>query len=48
MVFRDFNEILFHSEKWGEKDCPNEQLDDFKEVLTVKEFGLQREPIYLV
>lgn len=32
--FEDFNEILFHSEKWGGRDHLEKQLEDFKEVLS--------------
>lgn len=33
MVFRDFNKILFHSEKQGGTDCHKKQLEDFRDAL---------------
>lgn len=33
MVIRDFNEVLFHNEKWGGKECSERQMASFREAL---------------
>lgn len=45
LLFRDFNKILVHSEKWGGRDSLEKQLEDFKEVLTcceLRDLGFRR------
>lgn len=45
--FGDFNEILFHFEKWGGRDRPEKQLKEFQEVLNdceLRDLGFKGNP----